>query len=157
MDTRYFLVRDTRFQSTPPCGGDLNIVCSAQRPEPHFNPRPLAGATIRHSIGGGGAPISIHAPLRGRPAGWQEPYPHAQYFNPRPLAGATLPLGGVKWWNFGNFNPRPLAGATGGIKMIRMNHVISIHAPLRGRPNVYEHSTRVTLISIHAPLRGRPM
>ena len=53
------------FQSTPPCGGDLEE---------------LAALVEAH--------ISIHAPLRGRPGmmpiSWME-----NDFNPRPLAGAT--------------------------------------------------------------------
>ena len=34
-----------------------------------------------------------------------------------------------------DFNPRPLAGATGRARMTADRRVISIHAPLRGRPN----------------------
>ena len=75
-----------KFQSTPPCGGDM-AATKAMLVMVYFNPRPLAGATqcsdateifilfqstppcggdgntelaLRHSL------ISIHAPLRGR-------------------------------------------------------------------------------------------
>ena len=99
--------------------------------ERHFNPRPLAGATMIQKIykmqppfqstppcGGDALPrnfqwdacISIHAPLRGRPAfpRWKR---LSMYFNPRPLAGATDEQGNG-----------------------RARLAISIHAPLRGRP-----------------------
>ena len=60
-------VRQPEFQSTPPCGGDIQadgrkiVVLD-------FNPRPLAGAT------------SVETGLFWMP----------QHFNPRPLAGATM-------------------------------------------------------------------
>ncbi len=58
-------LQEEKFQSTPPCGGDL-VVMSKADIDKHFNPRPLAGATRRHPDGKHGANISIHAPLRGR-------------------------------------------------------------------------------------------
>ena len=55
------------FQSTPPCGGDLihgfRIIA-----QDDFNPRPLAGATRMKRRAAEKFAISIHAPLRGRPA-----------------------------------------------------------------------------------------
>ena len=55
--------------------------------------------------------ISIHAPLRGRPAGR-----------------------GRRTYRRPDFNPRPLAGATCRIPNVALLRGISIHAPLRGRP-----------------------
>ena len=118
-----------------------------------FNPRPLAGATSHK---------------KNKKKGLTD-------FNPRPLAGATSeggismkelvfqstpPCGGdqaaicnQKLYSY--FNPRPLAGAT--IKGRKRNcpFMISIHAPLRGRPLWMEKTGRLIPISIHAPLRGR--
>ena len=107
--------------------------------ERHFNPRPLAGATMIQKIykmqppfqstppcGGDALPrnfqwdacISIHAPLRGRPAfpRWKR---LSMYFNPRPLAGATDEQGNG-----------------------RARLAISIHAPLRGRRSASWINTR---------------
>ena len=139
--------------------------------------------------------ISIHAPLRGRPASiscLRLP----RHFNPRPLAGATIVLGKVfqlarfqstppcggdprdqrQGTERDNFNPRPLAGATGHVDFTQLVVDISIHAPLRGRPLVVHQCQPVIYfnprplagatvswyaelhpgrISIHAPLRGR--
>ena len=125
------------------------------RPTPDFNPRPLAGATTAVTS------IAIAA----------------VYFNPRPLAGATLaPL--IMMFPVAYFNPRPLAGATVGDVPPFPGFVISIHAPLRGRPYhltgilgcwIFQSTPpcggdlfcpgvgfAITGISIHAPLRGRP-
>ena len=75
-----------------------------------------------------------------------------------------------------DFNPRPLAGATRFSPCFDVRQVISIHAPLRGRPNfprsrfalgVFQSTPpcggdqitysrqKMSCISIHAPLRGR--
>ena len=75
------------FQSTPPCGGDcwvgfISLIKS------YFNPRPLAGATIPDEMRELFDAISIHAPLRGRLMGADNP-DALRDFNPRPLAGAT--------------------------------------------------------------------
>ena len=77
----------------------------------HFNPRPLAGATIHAILFLKPTKISIHAPLRGRLR--------------------TSPAGSQPW---SNFNPRPLAGATSQLGGLHHGPQISIHAPLRGRP-----------------------
>ena len=55
-----------QFQSTPPCGGDA-AGSSRRDTTTNFNPRPLAGATLRRAL----------------------IYPRSDDFNPRPLAGAT--------------------------------------------------------------------
>ena len=184
-----------KFQSTPPCGGDL---CRRGKntTRPNFNPRPLAGATHATELKGGDCMISIHAPLRGRrltfaARGWIRdfnPRPlagatqsstilhpsrvisiHAPLrgrrpgvhdvcfrfdFNPRPLAGAT-PGDPVPFPERLYFNPRPLAGATSFLLKLAVLVVISIHAPLRGRPADDKQAFEEMFISIHAPLRGR--
>ena len=53
-----------------------------------------------------------------------------------------------------NFNPRPLAGATWANGIRNRILAISIHAPLRGRPQYLAFGSKAA-ISIHAPLRGR--
>ena len=54
------------FQSTPPCGGDWGCFRRKSKTT-YFNPRPLAGATGHNTWTKFENPISIHAPLRGRP------------------------------------------------------------------------------------------
>ena len=77
-----------KFQSTPPCGGDISIF-----------PRHIEQV------------ISIHAPLRGRRS-HKCRYGYIWFhFNPRPLAGATPGCSGCIPGTR-HFNPRPLAGAT---------------------------------------------
>ena len=83
------VIQHRRFQSTPPCGGDDFLHLPMGSP-PHFNPRPLAGATFRHPdrcshLAG----FQSTPPCGGdRPCG--SPDARELYFNPRPLAGATL-------------------------------------------------------------------
>ena len=118
--------------------------------------------------------ISIHAPLRGRLMHAFQDICGLGFQSTPPCGGDpddVLPLPGGSY-----FNPRPLAGATGTGGQNHPQFLISIHAPLRGRPVqeiVYtlrfdfnprplagatpypkEHYTNHT-ISIHAPLRGR--
>ena len=55
-----------------------------------------------------------------------------------------------------DFNPRSLAGAT-ILRHVQLNACrISIHAPLRERPEVYANLKAGWDISIHAPSRERP-
>ena len=56
----------TIFQSTPPCGGDHHDGQGGKAAQ-DFNPRPLAGATTMMDKVEKQRKISIHAPLRGRP------------------------------------------------------------------------------------------
>ena len=122
--------RLSRFQSTPPCGGDPKIVQQEIK-----------------------APISIHAPLRGRPGGGRQRQNHGAISIHAPLRGrrmankilpcgaefqSTPPCGGDEGKrsvgiNVNNFNPRPLAGATNDDSRYFNKRTISIHAPLRGR------------------------
>ena len=140
------------FQSTPPCGGDSQSLCSASSSWISIH-APLRGRQKCHSFGHGAYVISIHAPLRGRPfssiiltrriefqstppCGGDE-YRQAieqelNNFNPRPLAGAT-PCVSDRWEHLGDFNPRPLAGTTSWMPRATLKLTISIHAPLRGR------------------------
>ena len=119
-----------RFQSTLPCGSDP-IARTVTAGNINFNPRSLAGATGWAFGSEDIFLISIHAPLRERRclivfAGYQRD------FNPRSLAGATFALlyrQGLRH----DFNPRSLAGATVYDRVIILDVIISIHAPLRER------------------------
>ena len=93
-----------------------------------------------------------------------------------PCRGDTLPGTGQGFDP--HFNPRPLARATQITQEATSNFLISIYAPLRGRPVAMHSATKAYLfqstppcgddppsariffgiltISIHAPIRGRP-
>ena len=169
------LVSLTIFQSTLPCGSDLNLrFCHITQRD--FNPRSLAGATgivvilpvcssFQSTLPCGSDEyhhgrlfhtnaISIHAPLRERPI------------------TSTISTNGKS-----NFNPRSLAGATWAYQQQNAHQFISIHAPLRERQLIMircvscaHHfnprslagattadytSAKQSNISIHAPLRER--
>ena len=98
----------TGFQSTPPCGGDT---CGMMPTASgwNFNPRPLAGATLKRSC---------HF--------WKTD------FNPRPLAGATRCYKRCKKWGKISIHA-PLRGRHGQLWLDGDEIAISIHAPLRGR------------------------
>ncbi len=120
------------FQSTLPRGSDI-LTCGALKNEGNFNPRSLAGATIRRFLSR-----------------------RCKYdFNPRSLAGATIFLTSCKQVRelFQSTLPRGSDGSiddkTGVITSI------SIHAPSRERRLVFEHFQRMCGISIHAPSRER--
>ena len=141
----------TRFQSTPPCGGDAAL---AQIPSiwQYFNPRPLAGATLRVREFTGAREISIHAPLRGR-RGWLWLLDHFCGFQSTPPCGGDalrLPpeLQGK------DFNPRPLAGATVYPDLLAEAGSISIHAPLRGRQRLSLLSWARTIFQSTPPCGG---
>ena len=76
--------------------------------------------------------ISIHAPIRERPL-QVFLFFRLFHFNPCPHTGATpdhvLPLPGGS-----HFNPRPHTGATSLRPSVQRPGSISIHAPIRGRP-----------------------
>ena len=102
-------VTPTGFQSTPPCGGDRR-------------------GQSRSTAAG----ISIHAPMRGRPIGKMPIYLMDQFQSTPPCGGdcqqiAIRPL-------CLNFNPRPHAGVTQQEQLRQQRRSISIHAPMRGRP-----------------------
>ena len=100
------------FQSTLPCGSDIKFYVAVTKTA-HFNPRSLAGATS----------IYIRADHT------------AKNFNPRSLAGATV-IFGIYLPRRLHFNPRSLAGATSVPRRDDFLTAISIHAPLRERPNI---------------------
>ena len=98
--------------------------------------------------------ISIHAPLRERPADNLLVTAYDSDFNPRSLAGATL-VTTVTSLLTSNFNPRSLAGATGnqkngGRNCLHFNPRSLAGATLRNYDSKLEH-----FISIHAPSRER--
>ena len=102
------------------------------RPCENFNPRPLAGATCPLSCYPNGSGFQSTPPCGGDKR-FISAAANVTNFNPRPLAGATnhFVLTDVMSCYF---NPRPLAGATPLVKLPFFRFVISIHAPLRGRP-----------------------
>ena len=164
-----------KFQSTPPCGGDMQDdialrvksgisihaplrgrrTCTGLFRTPgDFNPRPLAGATSSIRSSSASSMISIHAPLRGR-------QPSGTRIFRRVRFQSTPPCGGDRFLSAFSrpepyFNPRPLAGATAEAGVDLVDIMISIHAPLRGRPSGWVLTSSSIWISIHAPLRGRP-
>ena len=119
-----------------------------------FNPRPHAGATQLAAQLSQDHQISIHAPMRGRQR-QRCTFNREGHLNPRPHAGATL-LFHVRCLISCDFNPRPHAGATPGRFRSSYCGMISIHAPMRGRPFLYVFRNFHPVISIHAPMRGRP-
>ena len=118
------------FQSTPPCGGDIWVKSGGSNSW-KFQSTPPCGGDLEGSNSDVDYPISIHAPLRGRPA-LLRPCSVVTLFQ------STPPCGGDQGSRRGpgavpDFNPRPLAGATGGFRLFILAVQISIHAPLRGR------------------------
>ncbi len=99
----------TLFQSTPPCGGDLRWK-KQKLSSKNFNPRPLAGATVK-----------IYA------RDWSR-----RFQSTPPCGGDRNPPDNPH--RQPDFNPRPLAGATCHKYQHDNYTIISIHAPLRGRP-----------------------
>ena len=100
----------------------------------YFNPRSLTGATNAFKIKFNIEQISIHAPLRERPATEEKSYSRFLDFNPRSLTGATAFYFVLPY----------------------LAKQISIHAPLRERPTLVSWLLYAADISIHAPLRERP-
>ena len=141
----------------------------------HFNPRPLAGATVRAGIGQPVGIISIHAPLRGRPLIFLPYFCRHEISIHAPLRGrqvlvfvcrlvlvfqSTPPCGGDKLrssdrWCPGHFNPRPLAGAT-SLRSVPGGSRLFQSTPPCGGDQRFQPPARYPGISIHAPLRGRP-
>ena len=146
-------VRGKRFQSTPPCGGDLAEYPGRRRgkyfnPRPHagatqgrggrvagnpdFNPRPHAGATLISNKQTLPKVISIHAPMRGRLYDMMDHRPRGAYFNPRPHAGATTTSEITT--RSSRFQSTPPCGGDTYTVAVILGLCISIHAPMRGRP-----------------------
>ena len=121
----------TGFQSTPPCGGDKASLFSPSVPS--FQSTPPCGGDNRGNSKERVTRISIHAPLRGRPTASATDAKAAAF-------QSTPPCGGdCRFSAFSGqepyFNPRPLAGATVVVCIPEFGVLISIHAPLRGRPH----------------------
>ena len=161
------------FQSTPPCGGDQFLRWPAPSRQ-NFNPRPLAGATLSRPGFDCRIAISIHAPLRGRPAIPYRPIVDRVFQSTPPCGGDYFetirgpgrrisihaPLRGrlfIKHRFPGHvqFQSTPPCGGDVRSIMVLISSLISIHAPLRGRPAVWIDWQTFIKISIHAPLRGR--
>ena len=121
------------FQSTLPRGSDQRRGNCRVAPR-NFNPRSLAGATCSRIFSATSGQISIHAPSRERlirspnAAGCQQ-------------FQSTLPHGSDwrrcnEMLSRNNFNPRSLTGATNLMAIGLHIMQISIHAPLRERPEM---------------------
>ena len=120
-----------RFQSTLPCGSDLLLSFQPLAID-NFNPRSLAGATTANSV----------------------PRQSIINFNPRSLAGATG-ITPTQNTGFRDFNPRSLAGAT--LIDLVLSAVAVFQSTLPCGSDFYEPLTEKRFdISIHAPLRERP-
>ena len=106
---------------------------------PHFNPRPLAGATRRTECVAGIRPISIHAPLRGRHARATTQEMWGMISIHAPLRGRrrciTIPV------TKKSFQSTPPCGGDYTRHGFPDDDRISIHAPLRGRPMAAVFST----------------
>ena len=144
---------DVRFQSTLPRGSDLLPTAAHRQKLFYFNPRSLAGATLRGML-------SISRSIN---------------FNPRSLAGATPTIfNGAFWLSFQStlprgsdpvrrhsvfpcayFNPRSLAGATVGYLRQCADKIFQSTLP-RGSDIVTGQGDTKSEISIHAPSRERP-
>ena len=55
------------------------------------------------------------------------------------------------------FNPRPREGATRQLVFPAQPEMVSIHAPVKGRPHTTGGIWMVSPVSIHAPVKGRPI
>ena len=91
--------------------------------------RPVQNLHVRHSI-----QVSIHAPVKGRLLLWCGVF-GAWRFNPRPREGATT-YSGTACARMASFNPRPREGATIDELIEDCDTLVSIHAPVKGRPKV---------------------
>ena len=117
----------------------------------YFNPRSLTGATGFGKSIPLPARISIHAPLRER---------RIIFFCRYSAFQSTLPHGSDQLFSLNRlvlayFTPRSLAGATLPSVSFVLADLISIHAPLRERPEPFRCYNLIYNISIHAPSRER--
>ena len=148
------------FQSTPPRGGRPYCTFFFISRNYCFNPRPRAGGDCKHHNIDFAKCVSIHAPARGAtnmevkqiytlmfqstpPRGGR--HFKASAFNEIGLFQSTPPRGGRRWpWRCPQrvqcFNPRPRAGGDVSKCFVKVNHVVSIHAPARGATAYSESS-----------------
>ena len=97
------------FQSTPPCGGDPDWKWWT-KDRRGFQSTPPCGGDVLTIINATEKPISIHAPLRGRPLLWLFGNVYVAFQSTPPCGGDyNIMAGGSRG---DDFNPRPLAGAT---------------------------------------------
>ena len=96
-----------------------------------FNPRPCEEATAADGQFIGVVAVSIHAPVKGRPAEQGVRYTMVGVSIHAPVKGR--PSRGLHSFSSGGFNPRPCEGATSVYAAISRNRVVSIHAPVKGR------------------------
>ena len=120
------------FQSTLPRGSDL-LDAQAMTVPIDFNPRSLAGATLRPSL------MLIL---------------EIMYFNPRSLTGATG--GGIVAQLLEQFQSTLPRGSDADEHLLQAVLRISIHAPSRERQGLLQLLAIGAGISIHAPSRERP-
>ena len=97
-----------------------------------FNPRAREGATRQHFQSDKAKEVSIHAPVKARPAA------HTQESTDR------------------GFNPRAREGATDSQSSGRCSGFVSIHAPVKARRDAVQGDVPYTFVSIHAPVKARP-
>ena len=134
---------------------ERHVLFSIRRLLLHFNPRSLAGATVRQVFDRMLAcRISIHAPSRERRHIQLYPWT-CRHFNPRSLAGATCRFH-VIYCFAPYFNPRSLAGATATTGSRPVVGLFQSTLP-RGSDmqTGYQLGNQLS-ISIHAPSRERP-
>ena len=100
-----------------------------------FNPRPREGATVS-SVRGDYASTGFNPrPREGATGKFFESIGAARSFNPRPREGATCKHDTSSSCRL-CFNPRPREGATVKHAQEIAETLVSIHAPVKGRPCV---------------------
>ena len=164
----------TKFQSTLPLGSD-RAFCSCLRLEPVFQSSLPRGSDTTLQAQQYAASISIHAPFRERrvlenqfhylpefqstlPCGSDASF--SFFFCRYSAFQSTLPHGSDQLFSLNRlvlayFTPRSLAGATLPSVSFVLADLISIHAPLRERPEPFRCYNLIYNISIHAPSRER--
>ena len=122
----------------------------------HFNPRSLAGATVKLISNHSYTPIFQSSLPRGSDRSKQFLCGDYRDFNPRSLTGATLRLL-LLIVDFCTFQSTlPYGSDKLQQALVEQQAAISIHAPLRERLFVAVLNFKLFDISIHAPLRERP-
>ncbi len=142
-----------QFQFTPPYGGDGRNL-HQMRPHRRFNSRPRMGATQRRHLQICRYTVSIHAPVWGRrSAHWLRSVGMSFQFTP-PYGGDAAPSTAAPPKKC--FNSRPRMGATISNTRRAAAPMVSIHAPVWGRPLDGGLIGGTNDVSIHAPVWGRP-
>ena len=119
------------FQSTLPRGSDVHI-CRCRPNRRNFNPRSLAGATLRNDVSNAANAISIHAPSRERLERSQGSISGSRFQSTLPRGSDAAGAAALQWrLTFQSTLPR--GSDTGARTVIKDNLIISIHAPSRER------------------------